>query len=618
MFLKKFKAAFLLLISALLIGVSSMSCQSPQPSVNELVFRQYVADFAQSLQELTIGAKAFQQGDITQDSLKKLVVHTRMAYKNIEFWVAYKFPEFAKTNFNGAPLLQPDTKRHKSAVVPPKGLQILDEMVHAEAAFEQRSTLSALAQKLENAFTVLRPQLDLLEVSSTELVIAMRMQLVRIYALGVSGFDTPGSLNGIAESTQSLKSMLQILKTKKILPPQDTLVTDFDSAIAFLQQASDFESFDRLTFLTEHIDPLYAAMLAYQTDDLPNSLAKITAWNPKSTSLFAADFLNPYYYTELKADEDSEALRQLGKRLFYDSNLSNDGKMSCASCHQPEKAYTDGRVKSMSNIHGKSVMRNAPTLLNAVYADRYFYDLRAFSLEQQVEHVIFNPLEFNTAYSEIVSKLKADLSYVKTFAKLFGRGEVNRENFSKALASYVLSLRSFNSKFDQYVSGENHNLTALEKTGFNLFMGKAACATCHFVPTFNGLVPPYYTDSESEILGVLAQPEMPKLSDDLGRYASGIPADQVWIYKRSHKTTSVRNVELTAPYFHNGAYKMLEEVMTFYNHGGGAGIGLEVTNQTLAADSLQLTTSEIEAIIAFMKSLTDNPFAAEKVDETAQ
>ena len=138
-------------------------------------------------------------------------------------------------------------------------------------------------------------------------------------------------------------------------------------------------------------------------------------------------------------------------------------------------------------------------------------------------------------------------------------------------------------------------------------MGKAACATCHFVPTFAGLVPPLYNENESEILGVLANPleSSPKLDEDKGRLDNQIYNEYAWIYERSVKTTTVRNAALTAPYFHNGAYPTLDQVIDFYNKGGGGGLGLNVTNQTLPPDPLNLTEPEVKALIAFMTSLND-------------
>ena len=155
--------------------------------------------------------------------------------------------------------------------------------------------------------------------------------------------------------------------------------------------------------------------------------------------------------------------------------------------------------------------------------------------------------------------------------------------------------------------GEISSLPVEVKRGFNLFAGKANCGTCHFMPVFNGTVPPYFFDTDGEVLGVPDETGK-KLDSDIGR--QGIVLNQYRYEFLSHmfKTPTVRNVELTSPYMHNGTYSSLEEVMEFYNKGGGKGLGFDVPNQTLSHDNLNLTPEEIDDIISFMKALTDNPF----------
>lgn len=145
-------------------------------------------------------------------------------------------------------------------------------------------------------------------------------------------------------------------------------------------------------------------------------------------------------------------------------------------------------------------------------------------------------------------------------------------------------------------------LTYSEKLGFNLSMGKAKCATCHFPPLFNGLVPPYFEETESEILGVPRDKfNVTQIDNDPGKFNF----TQLEIHRFAFKTPTLRNIELSAPYMHNGVFESLKEVMDFYNHGGGAGQGMYLPNQTLPSDSLHLSETEKIAIIDFMKSLTD-------------
>lgn len=575
--------------------------------VNKQLLEEYSFELNTSVINLDNVANEFKFGRTTTDSLQKALANTRITYKKIEFLLAFYYPEYVKEHLNGAPLLF-IKKGTSPTVLEPEGLQVLDELVFSDEAKASKVQIAALTKRLASHYGLLYESMQKKQPTGTWQVKAMRLELVRIFTLGLTGFDTPGSLNALPEATASMQGMLDFLNQSET---NSTAIKDckllFNQAIEVLEKADSFETFDRLAFLKSYIDPLYAKLGTLDGEASPEFLTSKSAWNSKSTSIFSDDFLDPYFFTDLKKEEDSDALRALGKQFFYDPIISGDQKMSCATCHDPKKAFTDGNARSLSNLQGEMVLRNAPTLLNAVYADRFFYDLRAFTLEQQAEHVIFNTSEFNTAYAEILQKLNALPGYTSQFKKIFGNKEINRDQFSKALASYVLSLNSFNSTFDQFIRNEISILPEDVRNGFNLFMGKANCGTCHFAPTFSGLVPPFYNENESEILGVLNHPKdaIVKLDADKGRFDNQIFSEKAPIYEHSFKTTTVRNVELTAPYFHNGAYKTLEEVVDFYNKGGGEGVGLSVYNQTLSPDPLDLNEKEIKDLIAFMKSLND-------------
>lgn len=605
-------SAIMVILGILAITITSFSIISPTDKESNDFLENELTQLNKNLYTLDAIAEMYKNEQADLDALQLSVTNARLQYKRIEFYLEFYYPEFVKSHINGAPLLHTEVEGTNVNVLTPEGLQIIDELAFGEEAFTERANIFGLARKLVSNYTLLYSRLtqedspDFLEIE------AIRLELVRIFSMGVTGFDTPGSVNALPEAAASLQGMQEYFNiayqhtTQKQRYIQSNKL--FVNAIGYVKQQTDFNTFDRLTFLTAYIDPLYKELGGIISRHNNSMLAYTAAWNSSSTSIFGADFINPYAFTELTKEEDSKELWVLGKTLFYDTNLSGNKQISCASCHNPEKGFTDGLPKSMSNVQGKTVLRNAPTLLNAVYADRYFYDLRAFTLEQQAEHVIFNPDEFNTAYSAILKKLMEDKEYQKQFKKVFGKDAMNRANFSKALASYVLSLQSFNSQFDKFVRGEVANIPTEVKNGFNLFMGKANCATCHFAPTFAGLVPPLYNENESEILGVLANNKaVPhRLDTDTGRYDNSVYTEHAYIYEKSFKTSTVRNVLLTAPYFHNGAYETLEEVMDFYNQGGGAGMGLNVRNQTLPDSALDLSPKEIQELIAFMESLTDN------------
>lgn len=572
------------------------------------VILEGLTDFKTRLSQLKSDAHYFSENKITLEDLQKSLRETRNSFKEIEFYVAYHYPEFTKTHLNAAPLFHIEAAGTTSYTLPPEGLQVLDEMVFSDEAEDKKEEIKTITDFLFNSYAsfYLSSMKNGLSKGNNK-TLPLRVELIRIYSLGVTGFDTPGSLNISEEALHAFTGMKKYIQDDPYFKNYNTEKANhlFTAGIKYLSENTDFETFDRIEFYKRYIQPLYRELGSWdgRTDDLK----EFSGWNAGSTEFFSSDFLDPYFYTLLKKDEDNEALRKLGKQIFYDQNVSDNGKMSCATCHLPENAFTDLKVKSQSNVDGKTVLRNSPTLYNAVFAKRFFYDLRAFYLEQQAEHVIYNKDEFNTSYDNIIKKLNANPEYKKAFKIAFKKGNISRENFSKALSSYVASLYSYESDFDKFMRNEKE-ISSDAKKGFNLFMGKANCATCHFAPNFSGLVPPFFNENESEVLGVTAKPVSYKpleLDADKGRINSPVKKENSWIYENSFKTVTVRNIALTKPYFHNGAFSTLEEVLEFYNEGGGEGLGLKMNNQTLAADKLNLTQTEIQQVIAFLNSLTD-------------
>lgn len=608
-----------------------------------------IKNFGAEVTKLKVSADGFNNGQITLAQLRQQLSITRRAYKFTETTLEYYYPKHTKAFINGAPLrhLDPypvkeeyneknyygvtpqeyskditldylDTEHYRGEqrVIDPVGLQTLDELIFSDEAGSSKKEILELTNKLANAIPAIEASIRQRNFFyDFEIIEAARLELVRIFTMGVTGFDTPGSLNALPEAVSALKGIEDIINPliKKVpVTTSQKINMLFQGAKTYLNN-NNFDSFDRLGFLTKYINPLYKELgKVQQSLKLPSSAerwVKVPSWNANSDNIFAEDFLNPYYYSLLKKENDSDSLRQLGKKLFYDASLSKSGAMSCATCHKPELAFTDGQPTSLASIDGKRVLRNALTLINSVFADKYFYDLRAIDLEDQAEHVIASHLEFNTSFENIEKILNIDADYGKQFAQLFKTKTIARHQFGAALSSYVISLRSFNSAFDKFVQGKSKAISPQIREGFNLFTGKAACATCHYAPTFSGLVPPLYQENESEVLGVFTNAKDKIIDNDPGRIASKLPEDKEDIYRSSFKTVTVRNAKLTAPYFHNGGYKTLNEVLDFYNQGGAAGVGYayEVPNQTLAPDALNLSKKEIAAIIAFIEALTDSP-----------
>jgi cytochrome c peroxidase len=233
--------------------------------------------------------------------------------------------------------------------------------------------------------------------------------------------------------------------------------------------------------------------------------------------------------------------------------------------------------------------------------------MRVSFLEDQVTDVLSNEKEMHGSVSNSISKLKRTPAYVTLFQRAFPESKecITPYHFQNAIASFLRSLISLNARFDKYMRGDYSQMNKDEVAGFNLYMGKAKCGTCHFVPLFNGVLPPDFIKSEAEVIGVPSVVGGRHIDEDKGLYLIH-PAEP---YLYAFKIPTLRNIILTAPYMHNGAFKTLEEVLDFYNRGGARGIGISLPNQTLSPISLQLTKTEQRNIISFLHALTDTSYS---------
>ncbi|GAB4421359.1 MAG: cytochrome c peroxidase [Bacteroidia bacterium] len=562
--------------------------------------------------------------EATAAQLREALHRTRLQYKRVEALLAYLEGAYTNLYLNGAPLPKLDPQaENKITVLQPEGLQRLDELIYAEPAAEEREHIRRLTADLLRTYgSIMRYQQRALYLSDRQVFEAMRQQVLRIYTLGVTGFDTPGSGLALPEAAAALDHLRQMaaqyaapLAERQRAGLADSIAQAFEAGLAQLDRQPDFDAFDRIAFFRQCIDPLYGLLLdahlalGFETLDEVHNFPH--AVNYASRSLFAADFLNTGFYANTESDPSLPARVELGRLLFFDPVLSRTVERSCASCHDPRRGFTDGRPKSLATGGQGTLSRNSPTLINAVYADRYFHDLRTALLESQVDHVITDDKEFQMTYADILLRLQESGEYQALFRAAFPTRPAHRlftqNTLTAALAAYVRTLTAFDTPVDRYLRGERDTLDPAVYRGYNLFMGKAACGTCHFAPVFNGTVPPVYRESESEVLGVPARPDTAgaTVDADLGRIANGRPLEEAEIYRHAFKTPTVRNIGLSGPYMHNGVYETLAEVMDFYNRGGGAGIGIDLPNQTLPPDPLALDAREIADLIAFMEALSD-------------
>jgi len=312
----------------------------------------------------------------------------------------------------------------------------------------------------------------------------------------------------------------------------------------------------------------------------------------------------------------------LGRKLFFDRRLSFAGTMSCGMCHIPEQGFTNNELRTPVGTEGRSVRRNAPDLFNVAYRRRLFRDGREFSLETQPIDVLIDRHEMaNPAIGMVIEKLRRLPDYRGRFERAFG-GPATLDRLGAALAAYERTLLSARSPFDRwYYGGEADALSPAARRGFALFVGRAGCVACHRIERDHAL----FTDGDFHNLGLPPEPaiptrvrvrlapgvftELPRAlvasvgeppSPDYGRFEiTHDPAD-----RGRFATPSLRNVALTAPYMHDGRFSTLEEVVRFYDGGGGPAPGKDPRLHPLG-----LSEREIRDLVAFLESLTGDDVA---------
>ena len=273
---------------------------------------------------------------------------------------------------------------------------------------------------------------------------------------------------------------------------------------------------------------------------------------------------------------------RLGKKLFGDKLLSRDRSLACKGCHQPKKAFTDGRAKAVG-VYGRQGPRSVPSLVNRAYGRAFFWDGRTSTLEEQVVKPIESESEMDMTLDEAVERIQGKKRYRRLFQQAFG-GDPNSEDLARALASYVRTIYSGDSPFDRYIYGKRGALTEQQRRGLRVFRGKGSCTACHIGPTFS--------DEEFHNTGVAWREG--KLQDE-GRFAiSGEQDDQ-----GAFKTPTLREVTRTAPYMHDGSLATLVDVIDFYGDGGRKNPHLDEEIRPL-----KFTEQEKSDLLAFLRTLS--------------
>ncbi len=327
----------------------------------------------------------------------------------------------------------------------------------------------------------------------------------------------------------------------------------------------------------------------------------------------------------------SPAKIALGDKLFHDVRFSVDGTVSCSKCHNEKQAFTDGMQFSLGH-HGLTGTRNAPTVINAAFYQSQFWDGREPDLESQSKQPLINPVEHGLAsHQPVLDIVRQDPVYSAAFKSVFGVGamQVTMDHVAKAIASFERTLISANSPFDRYYfNDETAAMTDAQIRGFKLFIGQGRCVSCHVIEQDQAV----FSDSRFHNIGIginNIQEDVPRLakafleaknkggdvdamvltdkkSSELGRFAVTDELNQIGAFK----TPTLRNIDLTAPYMHDGSLKTLREVVVHYNNGGVSKAGDKV-NPYLSGGirPLNLTDPQINDLVAFMQALTSPQYA---------
>jgi cytochrome c peroxidase len=322
----------------------------------------------------------------------------------------------------------------------------------------------------------------------------------------------------------------------------------------------------------------------------------------------------------------------LGDKLFNDKRFSSTGDVSCATCHDPAKAFTDSPLVTSEGIQKLRGTRNAPTVINAAYYTKMFRDGRSADLEDQSPHPFVNPIEMGLAnHDPILAIVRSDPEYVSAFSQVFGKtgSAITMQEVMQAIASFERTIVAGNSPFDRwYYGGDKTAMSDQAIRGFDVFLNKGRCVSCHTIEQDYAL----FTDNRFHNIGVginRIQSDVGELapqflrakaagidvdktvlsdkrSSELGRFAVTDALDEMG----SFKTSTLRNVAVTAPFMHDGSLATLRDVVVHYNNGGVTKEG-DPVNDFLSGGirPLNLTEAEIADLVAFLEALTSPEFA---------
>ena len=580
-------------------------------------YSSQLTEFSQQqsdLEKFIAGADLNLASDIL--NIRRQIEVSRVKLKNIDFWLRYFEPN-AYRKINGPLPVEWENEVFEKFEAPYKregaGLSLAELCLDQTPLF--RDSLLGLIKKSQEAIKTFEADSITSQLNSlSHFFLANRLFLLNLAAIYTTGFECPDSNHIIPELQSMLRGTKEIYHHFNLSFPETPLPKEYlnlyGQTIEFVNgQPVTFSNFNQFDFIKDYVNPLFAlnqhliniyhvTSLNFNDFTLNNNIQSIF-----DKSLYTSQNTKGLY-SPIEDEKILSEIRRIGKLLFYDPILSGNNMRSCASCHKPTEYFTDTTGSTALQFDNQQHLpRNTPTLINSVFNHLLMLDGKHVSLQDQGRSVITNPTEMNSKENELLKKVLSCNEYkaaFKTFLKLTPEEkEITLNHIVSAITYFDGSFSLYYSPFDEAMN--NHAPVSEEiKKGFNLFMTRAKCATCHFVPNFNGVKPPYI-GSEFEVLGTPEHNDFKEISADKGRYLVNAAPETLHAFR----TGSIRNAKYTKPYMHNGVFNTLEEVIDFYDVGGGRGKKMAVKNQSLSEDSLKLSSSDKKELLAFIYSLNE-------------
>lgn len=616
----------LALVFILAVIITAAFKNSDRPNAYVLHYRSTLSTFGATQQDLLqLIAKSDLHADADREKIMAQIALCRQQLKTADLWLRYLEP-VAYKKINGPLPVEWETEVFEKFEKPYKreggGLTLaaiyLDEDGTEKEALLGLIQASATALRTYGADSITK-ELD----TYHHFYLCNRLFLLNLAAIYTTGFECPDTAAIIPELRNMLSGVKGIYTAFNESFPVNALPAAYLALYDNMQdfcskQAPAFTHFDHFTFIRDFVNPLYAynQQLIREYKVVSHSYVDYSL-NKQNTSLFDKSLYRGQnakgIFHRVQDPEVLAEIDRVGRLLFYDPLLSGNNERSCASCHSSTQYFTDTALRTSFHFdHQTFLARNTPSLINVGFNHLVMQDGKHISLQHQTKAVITNPGEMGSSEQEVLKKILSCAEYKRAFTKLLKQTpqetEITLDHIASAITYHYDKYSHYSAPFDMAMN-KREAMDESVQAGFNIFMSKAQCATCHFVPQFNGVKPPFVS-SEFEVIGVPADTAFSRLSPDQGRYTVN-PAEETM---NAFRTGSIRNAAHTAPYMHNGVFGTLQQVIDFYDAGGGAGRKLHVSNQTLAADSLHLSVTEKKQLLAFIHALSEDiPFEAPPV-----